>query len=241
MDGGRFDRAALYCCPVPSLEPMPPLHGALVITPAVQSSSERPGADRRRVSLIFALASVALLALAIGGAISEAAGYLLVDAVTGHRLALVLGALVAGLAAAIARPVRRGGPGFARGLLVAGLVVGLLAGTAWAALMSGLAESDYASPDGRYVLVVSEGVAMIDPLWDVSLQESSWVVARTVPLACFNGDAPGNALASVAWVDDTTIEAVTDSGAVHRISINDWPSSPMPFVSVGCDGLIGIP
>lgn len=196
---------------------------------------------RRAWSLPLGLASVALLAIAIAGAISEAAGYLLVDAVTSHRHALVLCALVAGLVAAMTWPSRKGGPAIARGILVAGLVVALMGGATWASLMSGFAESRYASPDGRHILVVSEGAAMIDPLWDLSVQESSWVLARTVPLACFNGDAPGDALASVSWVDDTTVEAVAGSGEVHRMTIGDFAAPRTSFVSVGCDGLIGIP
>ena len=196
---------------------------------------------RRAWSLGLGLACLALLAIAIAGAISEAAGYLLVDVVTRHRYALVLGALVAGLVAATMWPSRNGWPRVARGFWVAGLVVALMVGAAWASFMSGFAESRYASPDGRYILVVSEGAAMIDPLWDLSVQDSSWAFARTMPLACFNGDAPGDALESVSWADDTTIEAVASSGEVHRITIGGWAAPATTFLSVGCDGLIGIP
>lgn len=78
---------------------------------------------------------------------------------------------------------------------------------------------------------------MIDPIWDLAVQDTTWLVARSRPLACFSGDNPDNELASARWVDDTTFEAVTSAGVTHRFRVESVDQTSPEFRSVGCDAL----
>jgi len=103
------------------------------------------------------------------------------------------------------------------------------------ALFSAFGETRYPSPDGRSVLVVTEGADVIDPLWNLSVRQPSTFVARTWEVGCFNGDDPDNSLVSVAWISPTQIEAVAESGNRYLITVDPSDARPSQTISVGCD------
>lgn len=51
--------------------------------------------------------------------------------------------------------------------------------------------------DTNYEVLVTEGLAVIDPLWIVSIRDTRGVFARESEIACINGDSPDNSLESV--------------------------------------------
>lgn len=63
-----------------------------------------------------------------------------------------------------------------------------------------LGDSTVPAPDNRpYEAFVVEGVAVIDPLWTISVRQRTGLLARQWDIGCVNGDDPANALHSVRW------------------------------------------
>jgi hypothetical protein len=114
-------------------------------------------------------------------------------------------------------------------------VTGHVAGAVLTVLVADLGESRYVSPDGSSVVVVTEGAAMIDPVWDLSVRQSSWLVARSWPVGCFNGDDPNNGFESIRWTSPTQLEATAGSGHKYVVTIDQSDSRPSRTISVGCD------
>ncbi|MEV4332431.1 hypothetical protein AB0K02_18150 [Streptomyces sp. NPDC049597] len=65
-------------------------------------------------------------------------------------------------------------------------------------------------------LVVEEGADLIDPFWQVYVDEGTGLTTRRWQVAHFNGDDPANALAEAAWAGPDRIRLVTDDGAGER-------------------------
>lgn len=175
-----------------------------------------------------------MAAVAVIGLIGPALGYLVLDPLTRHvGLALTV-SLAFLFVAAVLMPLTRGWRNVTRVLVAIGLgfamsLVALL--TAWAALFG---ESRYESPDGRSIVVADEASFTFDPLWNVTVQQSSPLLARTWYLGCFNGDNFDNGLASIRWVSSTVVEAQTESGQTFQITIDPNTSEPSTTISSGC-------
>lgn len=194
-----------------------------------------PRADqRRRWSLACGVAGMVTGLIASVGIAGRVTGYLILDGVTGHVSSAVLLTLALFLLAACLAPVRGGWRNAARGIVATCFAVLWLGAAMLSVLVADFGESRHVSPDGRSVLVVTEGAAMIDPVWDLSVRQSSWLVARSWPVGCFNGDDPSNAFESVRWISPTQVEATDGSGRKYLVTIEARDSRPTRTISVGC-------
>ena len=90
------------------------------------------------------------------------------------------------------------------------------------------------SPDGRSTVVVTEALAVIDPVWEVRVRQNSGLLARQWYAGCVNGDDPNNTFKGIAWINDTTFEVLTDTGQPQRVSI-DPAGHAIGTVSTGDD------
>jgi hypothetical protein len=209
-----------------------------ILTPVPESPPDAfEQSDRRsqrRWFTSFLVAGLVTGAAAVIGLVGSAVGYLVLDPLTRHVAVLLLASLPLLIVAAIVMPPLPTWGNVLRVLAVIGLSLVLAAVALLSALAAMDGESRYESPDGRSILVVSEGSDMIDPLWTVTVQQSSPVLARTWALACFNGDDPDNGLASIRWVSSTLIEAQAESGQTFQVAIDPSDSRPSTTVSVGC-------
>ncbi|QKW17697.1 hypothetical protein HUT16_00235 [Kitasatospora sp. NA04385] len=82
-------------------------------------------------------------------------------------------------------------------------------------------------------LVIHEGTAVIDPLWWVSVDAGSGLIARRWPVGYFNGDAPDNALASAQWDGPDRIKLTTGGGEVFVIALDPETGRPERRVRAG--------
>jgi hypothetical protein len=195
----------------------------------------RHAAGRRRLAWACGVAGVAACVVATIGIAGRVTGYLIVDRVTGHVASAVLLTLALLLLAACLAPVSAGWRALARALVASFLALCWLGAAGLTLLVADFGKSRHLSPDGRSVLVVSEGAAAIDPVWELSVRRSSWLVARSWPVGCFNGDDPDNGLEAVRWVSPTQLEATDGSGRKYVVTIDSTDSRPSDHISVGCD------
>jgi hypothetical protein len=198
-------------------------------------TTPRHAAERRRLTWASAAVGGMTGVVAIVGIAGRVTGYLIVDRVTGHVAGAVLLTLALFLLAACVAPVSVGWRAPARALIASCLAVCWLGAAVLTVLVADLGESRYVSPDGSSVVVVTEGAAMIDPVWDLSVRQSSWLVARSWPVGCFNGDDPNNGFESIRWTSPTQLEATAGSGHKYVVTIDQSDSRPSRTISVGCD------
>ena len=189
---------------------------------------------RRRLAWSCVTVGVSPGVVATVGIAGTATDYLIVDRVTRHMDIAVLLTLALFLLSACLAPVSGGWRAPARAIVAGCLAASWLGAAVLTLLMADDEESRYVSPDGSSVLVVTRGAAMIDPVWDLSVRQSSWLVARSWPLGCLNGDDPDNGLESIRWISPTKIEVTTGSGLKYLVTIDPRDSRPSRTVSVGC-------
>lgn len=91
----------------------------------------------------------------------------------------------------------------------------------------------YQSPDGRYVLVVDHWSAMIDPMWDLVLEQRSGATSRYWRFGCVNGDY--DELQSVRWVSGNEL-AITVDGEEERVRITADGPGPVDPALRSCRG-----
>ncbi|XAS77140.1 hypothetical protein V3G39_03615 [Dermatophilaceae bacterium Sec6.4] len=91
----------------------------------------------------------------------------------------------------------------------------------------------YQSPDGRYVLVVDHWSAMIDPMWDLVLEQKSGATSRYWRFGCVNGDYDG--LSSVRWVSNSELAITVDDGE-KRVKISAAGPGPVDPALRSCRG-----
>lgn len=155
------------------------------------------GGERGGAMMVAALVLVAAGAVAV---LTADAGFVWVDRLLHHPF--VLGAVAAPLfCVGLAGTLRR------RWMAVLLVILGVLVGGVWALL--GLAVTwlggtttvaRVAAPEGGYHVVVRQGTDVIDPFWDVVIQQDGGPFARQWAVGCINGD--GNDFRGVSW--DTT-------------------------------------
>jgi hypothetical protein len=114
---------------------------------------------------------------------------------------------------------RRGQPAWGLPALVGVLVV-LVAFGVYTVRSGDASVTSVRSPDGRFTAVVTEGTAMIDPIWNMSVHQNAGLLSRKWTAGCVNGDDPTNAYESIAWVNNTTLEVRTESGQRIRVGID---------------------
>ncbi|WP_354644509.1 hypothetical protein [Kitasatospora camelliae] len=68
-------------------------------------------------------------------------------------------------------------------------------------------------------LVVEEGMAMIDPYWNVYVEDGSWPTERRWRVGYFNGDAGANALVGAEWDGPDRIRLTTGDKEVHLVDL----------------------
>lgn len=191
-----------------------------------QSVGELRADERRirRVRVLLGIAAVGVVAQAAGLWAARPGGLLLVARVADHPLLfgwVTAGALVAAALAGLRRTAWR-------------VLVGVLAGAgALVAVPVSLmlvlfslpwpeTTVDRAAPErSDRRLVVEEGADMIDPVSWVSLDTGSGLAVRRWPLACFNGDDPGDALTEAAWDGPHRIRLVSGEGGTARTQYVD--------------------
>ena len=208
-----------------------------VADPAGTAADAAAFASRRRwfrLFLIGGLMSGAALAL---GVFSPAFGYLILDPLTRHTWVLLVTGLALLLVATILMPLKPGKRDVLRVVVVIGLgvvlaVVALLSAfLVLTVVLTPQGPSRFESPDGRSVVVASEGNGGD---WNVTVQQSSPVLARTWELACLNGDDSGNVVPAIHWVTPTLIEAEGYSGRTYEFTINPSDSQPTSTISMDC-------
>ena len=190
---------------------------------------------RRRLAWLCAVLAAVTGALAGIGVLGAFTGYLLLDAVTGHVAVSVLLTLGLLFFAVCLLPVRRGWRNALRAVAAAGLALVYLVTAVLSVLLAGFGEAWQVSPDGANVVVVSEGADAIDPVWTLTVRQSSRLVARSWPLGCFNGDDPNNALDGVRWVSDTQVEVSAGSGDKYVVVVDPENARPARTLSAGCE------
>ena len=132
-----------------------------------------------------------------------------------------------------------GSPGWrevVRVLVILGLSF-LLAGAflfgAFALMLPEEAGNRLGSPDGRSIVVVSEGN---NSTWNVVVQQSSPVLARTWRVGCvYNGDDSAyGPPPTTRWLSSTVVEVTADSGDQYQITVDPGNSKPSTTASVSC-------
>ena len=191
-------------------------------------------AQRRRWSRIFLVAGLVTGTLWAVGVAGRALGYLIADPATRHFGTTLTPALALVLLGVIVTPARKGWRAVARVAIVIVLAFALMLTALASVFFEDFAATRYASPDGRSVVVVTEGSFGIDPAWTVTVRESSTLLARTWELGCFNGDDPDNGLESVRWVSPTLVEAVAESGLAYQVEIDPTNAKPANTIALGC-------
>jgi hypothetical protein len=88
------------------------------------------------------------------------------------------------------------------------------------------------SPDARLTAVVTEGAAMIDPVWHLTVRQNRGLLSRQWDIGCLNGDDPANAYESLTWTSPTTIEVRTGGGERLPVDLAD-DGRPLDRVAVG--------
>lgn len=94
-------------------------------------------------------------------------------------------------------------------------------------------DQHYQSPDGRYVLVVEHWSAMIDPMWDLVLEQKAGVTSRYWRFGCINGDY--DQLNSVRWVSGNEL-AITVEDGEKRVKIGADGPGPVDPALRSCRG-----
>ncbi|MEU3606615.1 hypothetical protein AB0E83_14395 [Streptomyces sp. NPDC035033] len=83
------------------------------------------------------------------------------------------------------------------------------------------------APDGVDRSVqVEEGLAVIDPLWRVTVLDGSGPGARHYPVAFFNGDSADHGLAEVAWDGPDALRFVLGEGEVITVRLDPETGRP---------------
>ncbi|MFD7260793.1 hypothetical protein [Streptomyces sp. NPDC059874] len=70
-------------------------------------------------------------------------------------------------------------------------------------------------------LVVEEGAAMSDPLWNVYVHQRDWPLERRWAVGCFNGDATDNddELREAVWTAPDRSRMTTTGGEVFEVTV----------------------
>lgn len=90
------------------------------------------------------------------------------------------------------------------------------------------------SPDGRFTVVITEGAAMIDPTWDVTIHQNRGLLSRQYTAGCLNGDEPANEYESLTWTSPTTVEIRTAGGQLLPLKVAS-DGRPLHRVRAGTD------
>jgi hypothetical protein len=85
------------------------------------------------------------------------------------------------------------------------------------------------APDGRLTAVVGDGTPTVHVARIVMVHQNAGLFSRKWTVGCVHGDGP-NAYASVAWLDDATLEVRTVSGQRIRVSV-DQAGRPLTRLS----------
>lgn len=202
---------------------------------ALATPSVRAGGNGRRALFTLAMVAAGSAALVVCvGVVGRLSGWLVLDPLTGHTTATVALLLVSLMIAIWLAPARLGrGPVF-RALTTAGLATLLLGTAGYAVLFAPTGHTTYPAPGGRTALVVTDDIAVIDPLWILTVRQTSPWAARTWPVGCFNGDNPDNSLTSVAWTSPTRLQIETGGGSSFAVEIDPTTGRPSSTATAGC-------
>jgi hypothetical protein len=88
---------------------------------------------------------------------------------------------------------------------------------------------EIASPSGRHVAILSEGSALIDPLYEVRVVTGSGLAQREWTVGCWNGDDDGNSVDEVTWEGDARLVITTVGGDRFEATVD--PESGKPSLS----------
>ena len=210
----------------PTITPLDPQGMAL--------SDPRAGDSQRLWFRGLLLTCLVTGAAAVVGLAGPSVGYLILEPLTPHAGVLLMASLGSLIVAVIVAPPLPLWGNVLRVLAVLGLSLVLAVVALFVALSFVDGSTRTVSPDGRSVAVVTLGSDMIDPLWYVTIQQTSPLVARTWDIGCFNGDSPEYGLASVRWLSSTLFEAKAESGRTFQVIIDPRNSQPSATISSGC-------
>jgi hypothetical protein len=183
---------------------------------------------------VFLMGGLVAGAALVVGVVGRNNGLLILDPLTRQFNVLLIASLALLLVASTLVRLAPGWREVVRVLVILGFCFLLSAAVLLGALSVVEGESRYPSPDGRSILMVSEGIDMIDTQWEVTVQQSSPLLARTWVVGCFNDDDMDNGLASIEWVSSTLIEAKDGSGRTHQVAVDPRNTQPASTLSVGC-------
>jgi hypothetical protein len=100
-----------------------------------------------------------------------------------------------------------------------------------------MGSSTVPAPDGRaYQAVTEEGGAVIDPIWYVSIRQTSGILARAWEVGCLSGDDPANALDGVRW--DGPERLIIQTSDRGRVVVDVSPTTGHP-VRIQDPGILG--
>jgi len=186
-----------------------------------------------RVFLTGGLVAVAALVINVVG---PKYGVLVLDPLTRQFDALLIASLALLLVATTLVRLAPGWQEVVRVLVILGLSF-LLTGAALlgalALMLPEEAGNRLGSPDGRSIVVVSEGN---NSTWNVAVQQSSPVLARTWRAACvYNGDdSDYGPPPTTRWLSSTVVEVTAYSGDQYQITVDPGNSKPSATASVTC-------
>ena len=175
-----------------------------------------------RVFLTGGLVAVAALVINVVG---PKYGVLVLDPLTRQFDALLIASLALLL---VATTLVRLAPGWQEVVLTGAALLGALA-----LMLPEEAGNRLGSPDGRSIVVVSEGN---NSTWNVAVQQSSPVLARTWRAACvYNGDdSDYGPPPTTRWLSSTVVEVTAYSGDQYQITVDPGNSKPSATASVTC-------
>jgi hypothetical protein len=187
-----------------------------------------------RPSLLLASSFVLLIAAWLGA--TNPGGYVWVERLLHHSFLFGVAVLTL-LSAAIGSRFR---PSFRRTAVLLVVVVPLVAHLGWPLVFLqlqslGLKELRQipAPGDAPYTAVVSEGTAVIDPVWVVSIRQSRGILSREWQVGCLDGDAPQDGYKGMIWLSPTELSIRTEDGRQLSVQVDDDSGQPRNPIATG--------
>lgn len=180
---------------------------------STQASEVKPSVParlRRRRGVAMVAMSLVLVVGGTIGVLTEDQGFVWVERLLNHPFLFgCAAALLFGLGVALLTRHRWLG--------VSAQVIGVTVALAWAAL--GVVASSWfgtspvaraTAPGGDYQVVVEEGTDVIDPMWEIVVEQRGGLLARRWEVGCISGD--WNGFRGVAWPNSRVLVVSTANG-----------------------------
>jgi hypothetical protein len=218
---------------------MPP-HGDLsgrmgAVSQEMTSTRAAPARVAPRLALALYLVAALLAALATFGVFNPG-GYVVVAGLFDHPI--LFGVLVFALLGLACRV----GPG-PTWLRTMGFALAAVAAAGWASLgvlyllvalvtPHGQVASER-SPTGSLEFQVTEGAAMIDPVWELRVRRHAGLLSRQWSAGCLNGDDDNNSFRKAKWTGPESVAVTVGDGRVLQLHLDPATGRPLRSLVTG--------